>query len=252
MEGISLEFWLIASLIGVLAGIVKGSIGFAMPTIIVSGISSFYSPELALAALILPTMMSNAIQTLRGGLRSAWQSLWSMRVFVGIMLVVMVGAAQIPGRISQEAFLLAIGVPVLVLSLIQILGWRPVVNPARRIWVEVPASVFTGFSGGMAGIWGPPTTLFLTAIQTPKARQLQIQGAIYGLGSIVLLLAHLRSGILNAETLPVSAGMVIPAFLGMLIGFRLHDRMDQELFRRVTLIVLIVTSLNLIRRGLGY
>lgn len=252
MEGISVEFWVIASLIGFLAGIVKGSIGFAMPTIIVSGISSFYSPELALAALILPTLMSNAMQTFRGGLRPAWESLRSMRVFVAIMLVVMVGAAQIPGRISQEAFLLAIGVPVLVLSLIQVFGWRPVVNPARRLRVEVPAAIFTGFAGGMAGVWGPPTSLFLTAIQTPKARQLQIQGAIYGVGSVVLLLAHLRSGILNAQTLPVSAGMIIPAGLGMLIGFRLHDRMDQERFRKVTLIVLVVAGLNLIRRGLGY
>lgn len=252
LDLIPLHFWIFASLIAFAAGIVKGAVGFAMPMIVISGISSFYSPELALAALILPTLMSNLMQTLRGGMVSAAQKLWAQRVFVAAMVVVMAIAAQIPGRISESVFLLAVGIPVVLLSIVQILGWRPSIARARRIFVEVPVAIFAGFFGGMAGIWGPPTTMYLTAIGTPKKDQLQIQGAIYGVGSVVLLLAHLRSGILNQATLPVSAAMVVPAMLGMLVGFRLHDRMDQERFRRATLFVLVVAGLNLIRRGLGW
>jgi uncharacterized membrane protein YfcA len=36
----------------------------------------------------------------------------------------------------------------------------------------------------------------------------------------------------------------------MWLGFKLQDRMDQALFRRATLIVLMVAGANLIRRGL--
>ena len=46
--------------------------------------------------------------------------------------------------------------------------------------------------------------------------------------------------------------MLVPALLGNAIGFRLQDRIDQALFRRLTLVVLIVAGLNLVRRGLGY
>ena len=92
--------------------------------------------------------------------------------------------------------------------------------------------------------------LYLLAVETPKARQMVVQGVIYGLGSVALLAGHLQSGVLNRETAPFSAVLVIPALLGMWVGFKVQDRLDQERFRRVTLIVLAVAGLNLIRRGL--
>jgi uncharacterized membrane protein YfcA len=54
----------------------------------------------------------------------------------------------------------------------------------------------------------------------------------------------------RAETLPFSILLVVPAVLGMWIGGRLHDRIDQRLFKQATLIVLLVAGLNLVRRGL--
>jgi len=36
----------------------------------------------------------------------------------------------------------------------------------------------------------------------------------------------------------------------MWVGFRVQDRLDQQVFRRVVLSVLIVAGLNLVRRGL--
>ena len=78
---------------------------------------------------------------------------------------------------------------------------------------------------------------------------MSIQGVIYGLGSVMLLAGHLRSGVLNTQTLPLSAAMVVPAMVGMWLGFKLGDRFDQGKFRKVTLWVLIIAGVNLIRRG---
>ena len=99
------------------------------------------------------------------------------------------------------------------------------------------------------GTWGPPTVLYLIALETPRDRQMAVQGVIYGLGSVMLFLGHLRSGILNSETWGFSAVLVVPALFGMWLGFRLGDRFDQERFRRVTLLVLMIAGANLIRRG---
>ena len=41
------------------AGFVKGVVGFAMPLVFVSGLTTFMSAELALAGLILPTLIAN-------------------------------------------------------------------------------------------------------------------------------------------------------------------------------------------------
>jgi uncharacterized membrane protein YfcA len=250
MDLLSLDFLLIASAVALVAGVVKGVVGFGMPMILMSGISTFFSPELALAALILPTLLSNGLQTFRRGASQAVRVVWNFRLYIAVMLVLMVIAAQLTPRISEAAFLLIVGIPIVLLSVVQILGWRPVIDPARRIVVEIPVAIIAGISGGLSGIWGPPTTLFLTAIQTPKSDQLQIQGVIYGMGSVILFLAHLRSGILNPETLTLSAIVCVPAFIGLVIGFRLHDKMDQNRFRTATLFVLVIAGLNLIRRGL--
>ncbi|MEM7490745.1 MAG: sulfite exporter TauE/SafE family protein, partial [Pseudomonadota bacterium] len=87
------------------------------------------------------------------------------------------------------------------------------------------------------------------AIDTPKARQMVVQGVIYGLGSVVLVTAHIRSGILNGDTIWFSAALLPAALAGMAIGFRVQDRMDQDLFRKATLAVLVVAGFNLIRKG---
>ena len=44
--------------------------------------------------------------------------------------------------------------------------------------------------------------------------------------------------------------MILPAMLGMKAGLRVHDRLDQDAFRRMTLVVLILAGLNLIRRAM--
>jgi uncharacterized protein len=91
--------------------------------------------------------------------------------------------------------------------------------------------------------------LYLLALGTPRDRQMSVQGVIYGLGSVMLLAGHLQSGVLNARTLPFSAALVVPALLGMWLGFKLGDRFDAARFRKVTLWVLVIAGANLIRRG---
>ena len=121
-------------------------------------------------------------------------------------------------------------------------------NPGRR--VEAGIGAVAGFFGGISGVWGPPTVAMLTALDTEKTEQMRVQGVISGMGAVLLTGAHTASGVLNRETLPLSLSLIVPALLGLWIGFRLQDRIDQRLFRRLTLAVLIIAGLNLVRRGI--
>ena len=242
--------WTLALAVGLVAGVIKGAVGFAMPLVLLSGLSSFLDPRLALAGLLIPTLATNLWQVFRQGVAPALDAArthWRYLVTVGAAIFV---TAQFVTSIPRQAFYVVLGVPVVVLSAVQLAGWRPVVPPKRRDAAEWGVGLISGALGGLAGTWGPTTVLYLLAIGTPKARQMVVQGVIYGLGSVVLVAAHLRSGLLNAETAPFSAALLAPALLGMWLGFRLQDRMDQELFRRATLALLVVAGLNLLRRGL--
>jgi uncharacterized membrane protein YfcA len=110
--------------------------------------------------------------------------------------------------------------------------------------------LIAGALGGLTGTWGPPTVLYLIALETPKAKQLLVQGVVYGLGSVSLLAGHIQSGVLSLTTVPFSAVLLIPAFFGLQLGFRMSDRMNPEVFRKATLIVLIIAGAKLVRRGI--
>ena len=236
--------------VGLIAGFVKGVVGFAMPMILISGLGSIMAPEIALAALIVPTVVANLWQALRQGIGAAIASTARHWRFLAIILVVIAISAQFVTFLTQRQLFLIIGIPVVTFAAIQLAGWRPVVPPRLRRRYEFGAAFVAGAIGGLAGNWGPPTVLYLTALDTPKADAMRVQGVVYGAGAVVLFLAHLRSGVLSSETLPLSVAMLVPTVAGLILGFAVGDRIDQTRFRRLTLIVLIVAGLNLIRRAL--
>lgn len=233
------------------AGFIKGIVGFAMPLIMVSALSSFLDPKLALGLMILPVVASNTLQTFRSGIGPALDAIRDFRRYLLVVCIAIFAAAQLVTIIPTTAFYLVLGIPVVTLCLIQLAGWRPIIAPQHRHRAEWGIGLISGMLGGLAGTWGPTTVLFLMAIDTPRARQMVVQGVIYGAGAYALFFAHLNSGILNAKTAPLSLLLIVPAFLGMWAGFQLQDRMDANNFRRITLVVLIVMGLNMIRRGVG-
>jgi uncharacterized membrane protein YfcA len=251
VSDLSLEILAIAVAITLLAGFVKGAVGFAMPLIMVSGLTIIMEPAIAVAAIIFPIVVSNLVQTFRMGLglaidavRSIWRYVLSVCIAIAIF-------AQFVPHIDPQAFYLILGVPVVLISVVQLFGVRLVIPPHHRGWAQWVFGIVSGILGGLAGTWGPTTVLYLLSIDMPKVRQIVVQGVIYGAGAVTLLAAHLVSGVLNANTAPLSAAMIIPAIVGMWAGFKFQDRLDQALFRKVVLAVLLVAGLNLIRRGLS-
>ncbi len=239
-----------AVLVALLAGIVKGMVGFAMPMIMISLLGSFVAPDVALAGLILPTLVTNGMQALRQGWGQAWASIKRFRLFMLIGLVAMLVSAQLVRILPQETLLLMIGLPVVLFCALQLIGVQLRLPARGRNWIEGAIGGFAGFIGGFSGVWGPPTVMYLTALETPKAEQMRVQGVIYGLGAVALFGAHVGSGVMRAETLPFSVAMVVPAVLGTWIGFQIQDRIDQRAFRKATLAILLIAGLNLVRRGL--
>lgn len=237
-----------AALIAILAGFVKGVVGFAMPLVFISGLTIFMPPELALAGLIVPTLVTNAHQALRQGVSAAARSTKEFRVFLAVGGVMLVASAQLVRVFPDQVMMAVIGVPVTFFAFLQLSGNRIRLSE-RNSGVEVAAGAIAGTLGGLSGIWGPPTVAYLTALNTPKHEQIRVQGVIYGLGALALLGAHIGSGVLRAETIWFSLAMVPTAYLGMFAGMAVMDRIDQTAFRRATLFVLLLAGLNLIRRA---
>ncbi|WP_181164620.1 sulfite exporter TauE/SafE family protein [Amaricoccus solimangrovi] len=234
-----------------IGGFAKGVVGFALPLIALSVMASFLPGKTSVALLIMPILVSNLIQALRNGGGEAWGSLrrfWRLNL---VFVVVIVLAAQLVTAMSDATIYGVIGLAITCAGASQLLGWRPSFAPRHARLAEYVAGALSGVLGGIAGIWGPPLIMYLLAIRLPKAEMIRAQSITFFLGALLLFFAHLRSGILNTTTLPVSAILVAPTLIGMFIGYEVHDRLDQNLFRKVTLVVLILSGLNLLRRSAG-
>ncbi|MFK7938479.1 MAG: TSUP family transporter [Roseovarius sp.] len=244
------NFLLLALLVGFAAGLIKGVVGFGVPTVLMLGISSFASAEVALAALILPALLTNGWQALRQGPGAAWASVKQYRVFVAVLLAVLVCSAQLVPVIPESVLLLIVGVAVSVFVGSQIIGYEQRLPTQGAQKTQAGFGALAGFLGGVSGIWGPPTVAMLTAMRTDKTEAVRVQGVIYGLGAVALLVGHLSSGVLRSDTAPLSLVLISPALLGLWVGFQIHDRIDQSTFRKATLVLLLLAGLNLIRRGI--
>ncbi len=241
---------IVALIITGFAGFVKGAVGFAMPLIMISTFSSLLPPEIALAGLILPTVITNIWQAFRQGIPAAWETAKKYHRFLIGMMALIPLSAQWVRIIPQDAFLLLLGVPIAVFAGLQLAGRSLAIRLEHRNRAEWGLGIIAGLYGGVAGVWGPPLLVFLLSTQSGKQETVRAQGVVFLIGALVLLGAHLHSGVLNAKTLPFSAILVVPALLGMVLGYWIQDRIAQARFRRWTQILLVLTGLNLIRQAL--
>lgn len=247
----SLAIFALAMAITLFAGFVKGAVGFAMPMIMISAFSSFLPPELALSGLILPTLVTNVSQAFRdggaafmGSLRKYWRFLLATVIFITI-------SAQFVRDIPQNLFLALLGGPITAYALLQLSGRSLAIRLDHQTRAEWLLGVVAGLYGGVSGVWGPPLIVYLMSIGTEKREMLRVQGVVFMLGSVILLFAHLNSGVMSGANAAFSAALVVPAVLGMALGYRVGNRMNQVRFRWWTQVLLVLTGLNLLRRAFG-
>jgi uncharacterized membrane protein YfcA len=237
--------------ISLFAGFVKGAVGFAMPMIMMSGFSGFLSPEMSVAGLILPTLVTNLSQAFRQGIPAARDTAriyW--RFLVGTVVFILISAPLVT-LIPKPLFLLILGLPIAAFAAIQLAG-VPLALPVRhRNRAEWVLGVVGGLYGGVSGIWGPPLLVFLLSTGADKGQTIRAQGVVFLIGAVALLAAHLRTGVANPASLAFSAALTLPALAGLMMGYAVQDRLDQARFRRWTQVLLVLTGLNLVRQALS-
>ena len=221
-----------------------------MPMVMISAFSSFLTPQQALAGLILPTVVTNISQALRQGLPAAVTTARRYHRFLIATRGMLVVSAQFANVLPQTAFLLGLGVPITGFAALQLMGCNLALRLEHRSRAEWALGVVGGLYGGVSGIWGPPLLVYLLSVGADKEETIRTQGVIFLLGAVVLLGAHLQTGLLSGPMLLFSALLVVPALIGQTLGIRLQNRLDQSRFRRWTQVLLAVSGLNLVRQAI--
>lgn len=229
------------------AGFVKGAIGFAMPMILISGFALILPQDLALAGLILPTLVTNISQAFRQGTDAARETARTYRRFLIATVVGIIVSAPFADAIPRVVYLLLLGIPITAFAAAQFMGRSLAIRLHHRDRAEWALGAVGGLYGGISGIWGPPLLVFLLSTGTEKVQAIRAQGVVFLIGAVALLAAHLGTGLANPQSLAFSAALCLPALAGLYAGYAVQDRLDQQRFRRWTQALLVLTGLNMIR-----
>ncbi len=238
---------LIIIVIGFIAGIVKGIVGFALPMILITGLSNFIPIDQALASLILPTIITNFIQSLTISKSSFYKTIINYKVFLFFSSIFLIIGSQLYFVFSTESIMGFIGIILFTYTFSQILGFQLKFTNNRFLTMIIGS--INGILGGISGIWGPLTVSYLMSLKIEKNEQIKVQGIMYSLGSILLLICHLYSGIFNTYTFSISLALVPLCIVGLFIGSIIRNKIKQTTFKTFTLIMILFASINLIRKA---
>jgi hypothetical protein len=251
MAGLTGAEFAAALAITLVAGFVKGAVGFAMPLILVSAFAVFLPQNLALAGLILPTLFANISQSFRQGVGPAKATARTYRRFLIATVICIAVSAPFADAIPRGLYLLILGVPITIFAGLQLAGRSLAIPLQNRDRAEWALGAIGGLYGGVSGIWGPPLLVFLLSTGAEKVQAIRAQGVVFLIGAVALLAAHLGTGIANAQSLAFSAALCVPALAGLYLGYVVQDRLDQARFRWWTQALLALTGLNMVRLALA-
>jgi uncharacterized protein len=152
--------------------------------------------------------------------------------------------------ISPSTLKVLIGSVTLVSAVAMLLGVR---RPIKNEHVAaLPVGFVSGILGGSTSMSGPPVVLFYANQGVDKA----VFRANLNLYFTILTLATLPSQIvagLMTDTVVSYALLMLPVLiLGTIAGIRLAHRVNEDNFRRLTLMVVIASAVLAMAAGLGW
>lgn len=229
-------------------GTVKGLVGIGLPLTSIAFMTFFLDLRVAVPLLIVPVLVTNLIQAVRGGrfielLRRYWLML--VTAAFGVW-----GGAALLYRVELSYLLITLGIVVAGYSLMNLFTVRLSISDKSLPIVSPIVGLFSGLLGGTTGSIGVPVVIYYQAMGMLKDVFVQAVGINFLFTGLALALALTYEKGLNAETLPLSALAVIPTYVGMYAGQWVRKRVSEDRFRTCLWVFLLLVGLNLFRKGI--
>lgn len=239
MDGLNLFLFLAAAFAG---GLTSGLSGFAMG-LVVSGVwLHIIAPE------------QNALLIVLCGLVTQGSGIWRVRHAINwrtISPFIVGGALGVPAgtalltSVNPDTLRFSIGILLVIYSLYSLT--RPTVKPVQGgVPADVSVGIANGLIGGLTGLGGIAVTVWCQLRGGQKDAQRAIfQPVLFA----TFVMSAISFGVARAytmETLKLYA-LALPVLIaGIWSGFGLYGKLDDAAFRKVILLLLLVSGLALI------
>lgn len=237
--------------VSVLAGLLKGSIGFGFPLVSVPLLAMLIGTRQAVVVVVLPLLVANVLLVIQrreilGGIVSR-----VVPIVAPLVPASAIGALLL-SRLNSATLSVVVGGLIVALALLSsVERLRVEVTPRTERVVSPLVGAFAGLVGGSTSIPGPLLAMYLISLGLAKAPFVYAISVLFVSNGITQVASYARLGLYADGTLWLSLALTPAALLGQAMGFRLQRLLHPEAFRIVVLVVVVVSGSNLVLRGLS-
>lgn len=233
-----------------LAGGVKGVVGFGLPTVSLALLTIAFGLPQAMALMLVPAFVTNVWQAVAGGGATAvFERIWPFLLMAGV--TVWVGALALT-RVDVQLLSAMLGLLLVVYAVVSLGGIKLTLSARQEAWAGPLLGTVNGVLTGMTGSYVVPGVMFLQGIGLPRDRLVQAMGMLFLVSTLALGLALGSNDFLSAELGLASAAALVPALVGMALGQGLRRRLPEQRFRQVFFVALLLLGGYIVAGALGY
>ena len=243
VSGQNAHLTLALMMVSVFAGsLVSGLAGFAFSAVAGAILLHWVAPSTA-----VPLLLACSITTQLLTITTLWRSMrWRQCApfLIGGVIGIPLGAKMLES-LDAQAFAIVFGIFLIAYSTYMLL--RPKLVVVRRyLAVDIAAGFAGGLTGGSIAFPGAIPTIWCTARGLEKHEQRGIVQPFILIMQIVTLLYFSRLGIVASGTLTAYL-LCMPALLaGTWLGLRMFAAVDEAVFRRIVLVLLLASGTALL------
>jgi uncharacterized membrane protein YfcA len=230
------EIALGAFAIATLAAFAQSVSGFGSALVAVPLLSVLAGPRTAVVAITVLSIAMTALATVRERRHVQWRVAGTL---AAAGLVGMPVGLVLLTALDARALTLVIAALVLVVTVMLARGWS--VRPGP--WARRSAGVLSGAMLTSTGMNGPPLVITLQALRLRSDAFRATLQAVFCAQDVAAVAGFVAVGQLNRTVLVAVAAGLPGLPLGWLLGDRVFTRIDQDVFRRVVLGMLVVSAL---------
>ncbi|MCH8531036.1 MAG: sulfite exporter TauE/SafE family protein [Saccharospirillum sp.] len=237
------------AVIFVLSGMVKGLSGFGMPFIAIPASTIVLNVPItqAMSWVLVSGFATNIVQLFQN--RGHWRVLLEIWPLILTLLVTMVFSVQLLSVLESNVLSMILGM-VMVISIVSQSRKKWDVAPERKTLIFTVSGFASGMIGGLTSFYGFPSLQTLLASGMKKDAFIFSASFLLFAGAVLLAIGLGSQGLMTVQDGFLSIALFIPAVIGMLLGQKIRDRLSLKVFERVVMVVLLLTGLSMLIRGI--
>ena len=243
----------IATVAFIIAGFVKGVVGFGFPVIALIILTLSIGLLDALAIVVIPTLVTNLWQAFSGEyLKVILGRMW--RYFLVAVVFIWITSDYLK-VVDIDWLTMLLGTVLFFFALSRLLNFHITVPPQYESVLAVPLGAINGILTGLTGSFMVPSVLYMQAIGFRGDMLVQAMGVFFSISVFTLAISLGRNDLISVEQAQLSTLALIPSIIGLLVGRWTRRQIDEERFQQVFLVAVLVLGGYIVfrsARGLGY